>query len=101
MPRDLERYEGGTESEKIRQDRTQAWAAQFGNCPILDGRQIDGIELTAATAKKIAHGLNRKPRGWHPVDQNAAADIHRSEAWDPEFLTLTASANVTVSLWVY
>lgn len=68
-------------------------------CPILDGREIEDVALTAGS-NKIEHKLGRKVRGFFNGGQSNGATIS-VVAKDENYLTLSASANVTVSLWVY
>ena len=68
--------------------------------PLLDGRQIDGIDLTTSTTK-VSHKLGRVPRGWIVVRTNANAVVYEAADPDQRFLPLTASAAVTVSILVY
>lgn len=65
---------------------------------ILDGTQIEAD--LASGANIINHGLGRTPQGWIVVDRDSAATVYRT-AWDSATLSLTASATVTVQLWVY
>lgn len=67
--------------------------------PLLNGRLIEGLELTSGT-NKIEHKLARSVRGFIPVMRSNAATIYQT-ANDDRFLTVTASANVTVSLWIF
>jgi hypothetical protein len=61
---------------------------------------VTGIKLIANIAQVINHGLQRQPQGWFLTDNNADATIWRS-AWNSLTLTLTASANATVNIWVF
>jgi hypothetical protein len=47
------------------------------------------------------HYLGKQLTGWFIVDQNASASIFRSAPLNSQTLTLTSSALVTVSLWVF
>lgn len=52
----------------------------------------------------INHRLGRKLQGWFPVGQNALSNIFDNQASNqsPELtLSLTSSAAVTVTLWVF
>lgn len=80
------------------------WAADINpilGLPILAGNQINSIPLTANVPKVINHLLQRMPQGWFLVDTNANATIWRSALWTNTTLTLEASANVTISVYVY
>lgn len=80
-----------------------AWKSQLDPLlavPMTNGLQLAGIVLgTGATS--INHLLGRMMQGWFITDQNASAAIYRSLAFNAKTLTLTSSAPVTVSLWVY
>lgn len=67
--------------------------------PLLNGREFTGITLSA-TATKVSHGLGRVPRGWILTDISVATTVHRVSK-DSRYLTLTAGADCTVSLWIY
>lgn len=70
-------------------------------CPLLDGILIEDVALTTS-ATNVNHKLNRAPLGWIVVDNNANAVVYSSAASLPkQYLTLTASAACTVSLWVF
>lgn len=47
------------------------------------------------------HYLGKQMSGWIIVDQNAQANIYRSEPLNSQTLTLTSSAVCTVSLWIF
>ena len=68
--------------------------------PILQGNLVSDIVLKASTAQVINHGLQRQPKGWFLVDNTANAVIWRT-AWSTLTITLTASANTTVAIWVF
>ena len=70
------------------------------NMPILGGVQISNIVLAANTPKSIAHNLNAVPTGWMAVDINANSVVWRT-AWTNQTITLEASSNVTISIWIY
>lgn len=66
---------------------------------LLDGVLLTGISVTTSGVK-INHKLSRQPIGWFVVDKSAAGDIFRT-AWDVNFITLQASSNTTINLWVF
>jgi len=69
---------------------------------ILDGRLISDIEIVTGTAKEINHGLAKPIRGWIITDINADANVYRGTSTTPNStFFLNASANCTVSLWVF
>jgi hypothetical protein len=68
---------------------------------LLDGRLLEDIDLTTATAQ-ISHGLGRPARGYIVTKRDANAVIYDETSTRPEAeLALRASATVTVSLWVF
>jgi len=86
-------------------DRAQIpWAQALnpivGNA-ILSGTQaLSGVTLNASTAKSFAHGLNRQPLGWFLTDIMSNAVVWRT-AWDSNTITLEASADTTISVWIF
>lgn len=80
-----------------------SWKSQLD--PVLANPVISGIQLNnvllATGVTSINHLLGRMMQGWFITDQNASAAIYRSLAFNAKTLTLTSSAPVTVSLWVY
>jgi hypothetical protein len=68
---------------------------------ILDGRLIKDVILDSAAPTEINHGLGRALNGWIVTRISAAATVHESESPSTNILTLEASADVTVSLWVF
>lgn len=68
--------------------------------PILGGVQLKSISLKAGETV-INHLLGRMQQGWFLTDQNASASIYRSKPLNDKTLSLTSSAAVIVSLWVY
>lgn len=68
---------------------------------IVSGTLLKDISLSG-TAKRVEHKLNREPLGYIIIRQNANAVIfEQDEVRKDIFLNLQASANVTVSLWVF
>lgn len=58
------------------------------------------VELTTGI-NVVNHRLQRKPQGWVVVDKQAPGDVYRTAPYNTLTLTLTSSANMTVSLWIY
>jgi hypothetical protein len=69
--------------------------------PILNGQQITGISLSAATPKEIPHSLGQIVQGWILVDNNESAIIHRTQPLNAKTITLQASINSIISIWIY
>lgn len=71
--------------------------------PLVNGRLISALSLKTGT-NTINHGLNRKLQGWIVVGQGSAASFYDLQAANPNpelTLLLVASANVTISLYVF
>lgn len=69
--------------------------------PILQAVHLVDVDL-GPTAVNVDHGLGRPWTAWLVTDRDAAATVWRSASASPErFLTLTASASVTVALMVW
>lgn len=69
--------------------------------PFLSGLQIDNIILVANTPLVINHKLGRTPQGWFPVDNIAATPVFRTQSFNSSTITLEATANTTISIWIY
>lgn len=70
--------------------------------PFLGGLLLTGIVLSSGSATTVNHGLGHTLQGWWLTDNIADAVVWRSPSAMPDkFLILNASANTTVSLWVY
>jgi hypothetical protein len=68
---------------------------------ILDGRLIQNVAI-GTTATNVAHGLNRRYKGWIVVDNNTACTLRSATSSLPnQFLSLIASSACTISLWVF
>jgi hypothetical protein len=76
--------------------------ALFSQCPILDGLQLDDIRLEAGVGKAVPHPLKRRYRGFFVVGRDADANVFNTRtSFDDRKLTLTASDDVLISIWVY
>ena len=79
------------------------WKARLDpilSIPMLSGVQLTSVALVSGT-NTINHRLDRIQQGWIITDEQSAATIYRSAPFNDKTLTLTASAPVIVSLWVY
>lgn len=74
---------------------------QFVNNPILQGVAISDILLNATTPKAIQTTLERVPQGWFLIDNMADCSVWRTEPFNAQTLTLEASADTTISIWVF
>lgn len=71
--------------------------------PIVNGSQLSNIKLTTGN-NVVNHKLGRKLQGWIVVGIDAVSSLYDTQATNqtPQLtLNLVASADVTVSLWVY
>lgn len=69
--------------------------------PILNGNQISSVILTATTPKVINHLLQRMPQGWFLTDNTGNAAIWRTAIFNDLTITLEASADTTISFWIF
>lgn len=71
-------------------------------CPLLDGETIEDIRLEAGVDKAVPHPLGRRYQGYIVVSRDADATIYNTRtSFDDRKLTLTASDDVLVSIWIY
>ena len=68
---------------------------------LMQGNKISNVSLVANTNLTINHLLGKTQTGWIITDQSAAANVSRSQPFNDLTLTLVASADCTISLWVY
>lgn len=69
---------------------------------LVNGVLISNQTITAGTPLSVSHKLVRNYQGWFIAKTNANSVIWESTSTDPsKFIVLNASANVTVSLWVF
>lgn len=71
------------------------------NLPIIKGNQINNVLLVANKPQAINHLLQRMPQGWFLTDIDANTAVWRTQSFNTNTITLEASANTTISLWVY
>lgn len=89
-----------TELDRVQQN-IGLFTTPLINNPMLDGMLLEDVVLTTSETN-VPHMLNRPYMGWTLVNKNAQADVWvSSSTQDTIFLNLTASAAVTVSLWVF
>lgn len=94
-------------TERFSDRQLNRWAERVSDAvthvsrvPLLDGALVENTTV-GVTETPINHKLGRKPRGAIIVLQDADARIWHSSERDSLRLYLTASAAVTVSLWVF
>lgn len=67
---------------------------------IFSGKPLNNISLNQGSTT-IPHGLEGAQKGWFITDIQGGATVFRSAPFDNKNLTLTSSAAVTLSLWVF
>lgn len=89
-----------TDKELDRQtDGMLRWMSDVGRRAIIDGELLEGVTLSA-TGKLVAHKLGRLPTGYLVVKRDAPAVVYGA-SFDIQNMSLTATGDVTVSLWVF
>jgi len=81
------------------QKNTDTFLIQLKSFPMFKGNLLKDIELSA-TALNVPHRLGRTPEGYLITKKNANATVWNGEM-DQSIISLTASGNVTVDLWIY
>jgi len=87
----------GNEAKEL-QERIRAWTGQIKD--ISAGLLVED-KVIGTSETEVGHGLGRVPLGRIVVAQDAAATIHDTKAADKTFLYLQASAETTVTVWVF
>lgn len=67
---------------------------------VRNGVMIQGVFVASGTNKTIQHKLGRQLSGWHALRPRGTGQVSEVSSND-KTLTLTASADVTVDVWVY
>lgn len=79
---------------------------RLSRLPLLNGKLIEGQELSAASVTAIPHGLGRKVRGWLLTSVSAETTVY-DKISDPgthnllNVLPLYSVNAATVSVWVF
>ena len=79
------------------------WAAALNpllGLPLVNGNTV-AATLVANKPQAINHGLGRSPQGWFLIDNTADSVVWRTQPFNATSLTLEASANTTINLWVF
>lgn len=76
------------------------FVTSFNPFSVTTGVLLTGVSL-AMGSTVLSHPLNRTLSGWVITDIDGSATIYRSAPFSSVSLTLTSSAVVTVSLWVF
>jgi Tfp pilus assembly protein PilN len=69
--------------------------------PIFNGNMVTGINLLANKPQAINHLLGRMPQGWILTDNTANTVVWRTQDFNQFSITLEATANTTISIWVF
>ena len=82
---------------------TEDVVTQLNSMPVLDGTLLQNITLPKVSppVNQVKHGLGRKAKGAIVVKQSAAASIQVLSSSNPSEITISTTAKVTVSLWVF
>lgn len=102
MPK-LQRIQTADRVLNMIQDNVSNILDPYSSKEILQGQILQNIEL-ASGANTVAHKLNRKLLGWFVIRQRSSATIYDTQDSQTQpalFLSLVASANVTIDLYVF
>jgi hypothetical protein len=80
------------------------WAALLNpllSNPLLQGRAVNNIVLVSSSPQTINHGLGRNMIGWFLIDQQAAANVYRTQPFNSKTITLESSADCTINIWCF
>jgi len=67
---------------------------------LTQGSLLPNIKLING-ANTFNHYLGKQMTGWFIIDQDALAEIYRSQPLNSQTLTLTSNAVVTIALWIF
>lgn len=85
---------------ELYQSRLKAILDPIIALPIINGLLLKNIALINGVTI-VNHKLAKQMTGWIIVDQDAKANIYRSQPLSDKTLTLTSDAACNVSLWVF
>lgn len=80
-------------------DSVREWARVMDGCPLLRGRLIEDVSVSA-TPSKLFHGLDRRPVGILPVMMDSAVMLSCSDV-NERSMMITATGDAVISLWVF
>ena len=83
------------------QSKWKAILDQIIQIPMLNGRDIVGVQLIGGVPKTINHLLGRKQQGWFLTDINADTNVWHIGLFNDKTITLQSSATTTINLRVY
>lgn len=92
-----------TENEEVRDllDRLERFFEPIVQDPSIGAPYIKNISLAAGSTTNIAHTLGEIPSGWTVTRKNSNANVWEAKDPDSNFLYLTASASVTITIKVW
>lgn len=89
--------------DRISMMQQNSWARTlnpFLSNPLNSVKVLKDVALTTGV-NVINHLLDSQQQGWFLVDKQGAGDVYRSQPFNNKTLTLTSTANMTVSIGVY
>lgn len=100
----LAREQLPTRGQNQAQDDVRRRTAAANALPFGDGNLITGVKMVSGVPQQIAHKLGAPWRGYMPMNVQggiAAFNAIPAPATDGATITLTATGNCTLDLWVY
>lgn len=98
--KDFKKVSGPAELNRL-QEKLQEFFAPIIACPIIDGNLLTNVSLSS-TETKVEHKLAREPQGYIITRKNANQDVwESSKALPTRHLSLTATGDVVVDIWVF
>lgn len=80
------------------------WAATINPVlalPILNGNQINNIQLQANNSITINHLLQRMPQGWWLTDNTNNTTVCRTQPFNDLTITLRSTLDTNISFWIF
>lgn len=100
-PQPFRKQAGGTQESFTSQSNVEAAFGGLAKSIILDGVYIENIPIST-TETIVEHKLGRVYRGYIICKNNTFCEIKQLDKNDvSKFITLQATANTTVSLWIF
>ncbi len=100
-PGSLRKQGGGTDESFRLQSNVESAYGNLSKSIILDGVFLEGVSVTTGESL-VEHKLDRPFRGYIICKNDTFSSIKSTDAKDTsKFITLTATANCTISLWVF
>lgn len=100
------REQTGDRAQDAAQENARRAGSAAANCPIVNGLPVTGVVLPAGAKTDVAHGLGRKWAGWlitrrYGTNPSAVSSEFATQTDTSRFITLTATADTTIDIWVY